>query len=57
MVIDKKPDVNTPKVVFLGGKFLLKFLQPKLYNADLVVHAGMAKSPDKSLQIPDPVSF
>jgi hypothetical protein len=38
MVIDKRPDVNTPKVVFLGGKFWYKFIPPKYYFSVLVVH-------------------
>jgi len=30
--------VNTPKVVFLGGEFPKKIVQPKFYMDDLVVH-------------------
>jgi hypothetical protein len=30
--------VNTPKVVFLGGKKRSNFVQLKLYSNDLVVH-------------------
>jgi len=30
--------VNTPKVVFLGGKYSAKFIQLKLYTSHLVVY-------------------
>ena len=34
---ETKINVNTPKVVFLGGKFFLKFVQLKMYSDDLVI--------------------
>jgi hypothetical protein len=37
MVIEPGIDVNTPKVVFLGGKSKQKLIQLKMYMDDLVV--------------------
>ena len=41
--------VNTPKVVFLGGKCIAIFVQLKLYMTDLVVHEGWGKFLEKPM--------
>jgi len=38
MLLNKSAFVNTPKVVYLGGKTKWKFVRPKLYIPDLVVY-------------------
>ena len=47
MVVHLTVFVNTPKVVLLGGKWNIKFVQLKLYAGDLVVHEGFGVSVEK----------